>query len=295
MIAVIVNPISGARGGGDAGRKRVELARRVLERHAIEPEIFVTAAGGDARQFAHELAERGCSLVFAWGGDGTANEIGSALAFRAIPMALVPSGSGNGLARDLGISLRPEEAIAGALAGRDRQIDVGELNGAFFFNVAGVGLDAHIARLFNSSATGRRGPRPYLSLALRGLLTYQPLEYTITSGDRAWRHTAMLLALANSRQYGLGAVISPGARLDDGLIDLVIAEGRPSLATVWKARRLFNGTMPQAKGITIRRLDRATIEANHPMEFHVDGEAMERSTRLEFRLHPRALVVRVPH
>jgi YegS/Rv2252/BmrU family lipid kinase len=292
MIAVIVNPVSGAGGGGDAGRQRVELARSVLNRHALQPEIFVTAGRGDARRLALELAERECALVFAWGGDGTVNEVGSALTFRRIPLAVVPSGSGNGLARDLGISLRPEDAIASALAGFDRPVDVGELNGSFFFNVAGVGLDAHVARLFNTEAMGRRGLIPYVWLTLRALLTYQPLEYTIRSGDQVWQHTAMLLALANSRQYGHGAVISPDARLDDGLIDLVIVEGGPSLATLWKARRLFNGTLPQAKDVMVRRIEQATIEAAHPIEYHVDGEAKQGGTRLEFRLHPGALLVR---
>jgi YegS/Rv2252/BmrU family lipid kinase len=273
---------------------RVELARSVLARHAVQPEIFVTTGGGDARRIALELAARQCSLVFAWGGDGTVNEVGSALAFRRIPLAVVPSGSGNGLARDLGISLRPEDAIASALAGMDRPIDVGELNSSLFFNVAGVGLDAHVARLFNDESMGRRGLAPYVRLTLRALVTYRPLEYTIRCGVHVWRHTAMVLALANSRQYGHGAVISPQARLDDGLIDLVIAEGRPSLGTLWKARRLFDGTMPEAKGVIVRRIDEATIEAAGPIEFHVDGEPKQGGCRLEFRLHPAGLIIRSP-
>ena len=114
----------------------------------------------------------GARLVIAWGGDGTLNEVGSALAFTETPIALVPSGSGNGLARELGVNRRPERAISEALRAAPRAIDAGELGGRLFFNAAGIGLDAHLARCFDTDG-GRRGLAGYVRITARELWSYR--------------------------------------------------------------------------------------------------------------------------
>ena len=131
--AVIINPIAGAH--RHTARARAELARHLLARHAVQAEVFVTERVGHAFELAEGLVQRAVSLVIAWGGDGTINEVGSALAFHDVSLGIIPAGSGNGLARELSIDQRPERAIASALAGGDRRIDAGELSGRLFFNV----------------------------------------------------------------------------------------------------------------------------------------------------------------
>ena len=135
-IAIIINPISGG-ASPEAARRRAERASAVLTSSGEDGEIFVTERKGHARELAAGAVARGARLVVAWGGDGTVNEVASALAFTRTALAIVPSGSGNGLARELGIARRPERAILQALAATPKAIDAGELGGRMFFSVAG--------------------------------------------------------------------------------------------------------------------------------------------------------------
>ena len=155
-IAIIVNPISGGARPDTAGH-RVALAAAVVAAHGDAADVVVTERPGHARELAAAAAARGARLVIAWGGDGTVNEVASALAFGPTPMVIVAAGSGNGLARELGVNRRPDRAIAAALHAEPRAIDVGELGGRFFVNLAGVGFDARVAERFGACGSGRRG------------------------------------------------------------------------------------------------------------------------------------------
>jgi YegS/Rv2252/BmrU family lipid kinase len=292
-VIVVVNPVSGwRRGRGDAS-DRAAQARRALDALGVAGEVRATERRGHARALAAEAADHGVPLVVAWGGDGTINEVGSALVSRDCSLGVVAAGSGNGLARELGVPLEATAALAAAIRGRDRLIDAGELGGRLFFNIAGIGLDAHVARLFDRTS-GRRGLWPYLKFTAGGLMDYEPVACTIEVGGHGRRTTALLIVFANGRQYGFGARVAPGAALDDGLLDLVVAERRPALANLWHARRLFNGSVERVPGVRIERVAEASVVADRPLGFHVDGEVFEGTERLEARVHPRALRVRVP-
>src|SRR5688572_8009061 len=130
-VTIIINPISG-RAGGSAGPARAEVSRRVTARLGRDAEIVVTERGGQARDLAQDAVKRGVRAIVAWGGDGTINEVASALVFGPVPLGIVPAGSGNGLARELGISANPEQAITAALGATARPIDVGEIEGRLF-------------------------------------------------------------------------------------------------------------------------------------------------------------------
>jgi diacylglycerol kinase (ATP) len=292
-VTVIINPISGRQGRPGTAYHRAALAQQVLSAAAIEHEVRITERPGHAYTLAREAVARGASLIFAWGGDGTMNEVGRAVAFSNTALSLIPAGSGNGLARELRVPMQPEEAFTMALRASERTIDVGEINGHFFFNVAGVGFDAHVTWLFNNSPHGRRGMLPYVTIAARELLTYRSPKYTITADGETISSHALLIAVANSRQYGNGALIAPDACLDDGQLDMVLVQERAPLVTLWKARRLFNGTLTAAEGILLKRVTQVTIAAEEPLRFHVDGEPVaEQSPHLTIRIHPRALRIK---
>lgn len=226
------------------------------------------------------------------------NEVGRAVAFSTTALGLIPAGSGNGLARELNIPFDPTAALKNALQGTDRRIDVGEIGGHLFFNAAGIGFDAHVTALFNNRPKGRRGLLSYVTIALRELFTYQSEEYTIVTEHETMRQPSLLIALANSRQYGNGAIVAPHAHLSDGQLDLVAIRARSPLTTLWEARRLFNGTITQSAGVETRRIAQATIRGQRPLCLHVDGEPIPNSAMtLAVRLHPAALCVRVgyPH
>ena len=227
----------------------------------------------------------------AWGGDGTINEVASALAFGEVPLGIVPAGSGNGLATELRVDLEPERAIADALGAVPRPIDTGDLDGRFFVNIAGIGFDAYVAAKFEGNR--RRGFLSYAFITVRGLGRYRPARYSITTGERRTELTAIIVSLANSAQFGNGARIAPGARVDDGLLDLVVIEERARWRTVCQLPRLFNGTVDRIPGYSIGRIERATIESDQPMLFHVDGEPVQGGTTLRARVHPGSLRVAV--
>jgi YegS/Rv2252/BmrU family lipid kinase len=231
--------------------------------------------------------------VLAWGGDGTINEVASALTFDETPLGIIPAGSGNGLARELGISRRPEAAIADALRAEPRAMDVGELEGRLFVNIAGIGIDAHVASRFNDPENQRRGLFGYALLTASALLTYRPSYYRIVADHGHVEVRAILVCIANSAQFGNNARIAPGARVDDGLLDVVVVAEHSRLRTIRSLPKLFNGTIEQVPGCSIFRVRQAAIESDEPMTFHVDGEPVHGGTRLRLRVHPGALRIAV--
>jgi diacylglycerol kinase (ATP) len=295
VITFIINPISGGV-SPDAARARAELASAIVDRHGDPAEVFVTERQGHARELTKAAVARGARLVMAWGGDGTINEVASTLAFGEVPLGIVPAGSGNGLARQLAINLNPADAIRHAIAAEARRIDVGEIGDRMFVNLAGIGFDAHVASKFSEASNRRRGFASYASIAARALMTYEPASYVIRSESDEQPCAsvrAVLITVANSPEFGNGAVIAPGARIDDGLLDLVVMEEHSRLNTIVQLPRLFRGTVDRAPGCSIRRITRATIESDQPMQYHIDGEPAHGGTSLRVRVHPGALYVAV--
>lgn len=288
-VAVIINPTSGP-GGPDKGHRRATLAADVLANAGEDVDITVTTARGHARELSAAAVKRGARLVIAWGGDGTINEVGSALTFGPSALGIVRSGSGNSLARELKVALRPEQALREALRATPRTIDAGEIDGHLFFCVAGIGYDEHIATCFEHDTSGRRGFLTYLRLSLREILSYTPLPYTV--GDRRIDR-GMLIAIANSGQFGNGAVIAPDAKIDDGKLDLVTMDERSRLETMLALPRLYLGGLRRVRGVEMRAVERVTIEGRTPIRFHADGEPRAGGTRIDVRVLPGALRVAV--
>jgi YegS/Rv2252/BmrU family lipid kinase len=290
-VAIIINPVSGG-ARPDAARARAQLARSIVDTHGDRAEVFVTERAGHARELAKAAVAQGARLVMAWGGDGTINEVACALAFGDVPMGIVPAGSGNGLARELGVDPRPERAIADALRAEPQPLDAGQIEGRLFVNLAGIGFDAYVAAQFNAPGTRRRGLLGYAAISARALFGYQAAQYRISADDGGMMESrAVLVTIANSAQFGNGARIAPGALVDDGQLDLVVVEERSRLLTLAHVPRLFNGTVARMPGCTIRRIRTAVIESEQPMALHVDGEPVEGGNQLRVRVHPGALRV----
>ena len=213
------------------------------------------------------------------------------MAFGQTPLGIVPAGSGNGLASDLRVSRRPGRALVEALGAAPRAIDAGELGGRLFFATAGVGFDAHIASCFDRDIVGRRGFTTYLRISTRELLAYRPSTFRVCQDTGTCERRALLVTFANASQFGNGARIAPCARLDDGVLDLVVFEEVSRLRTLCAVPRLFTGRVTGLRGWSIEQIERAAIESDRPMRFHVDGEPVDGGTRLEARVHPGALKV----
>jgi YegS/Rv2252/BmrU family lipid kinase len=289
-VAVIINPISGG-GRSRDGRVRAERAAAALAVDGIDGEIFVTERPGHGHDLARRAVARGVALIVAWGGDGTVNEVASALVRTNTTLAIVPSGSGNGLARALGVSGDPARAISEAARALPRIIDAGQCDGQWFFSVAGIGFDAHVAACFARAKSGRRGLSTYARITVSELLTYRPASYRIDG--RPTGRPALLVTVANSSQFGNGATIAPRARLDDGLLDVVVFEETSRLATMLAMPRLFTGGVERVRGVSSRQTTGVTIECADPMTYHLDGEPKNGGARLKFVVVPAVLRVSV--
>ena len=288
---VIINPIAGTRARLSIGA-RIRLAHDVLERCRIEGQVTVTEHRGHGREVAAALVAEGVDTLVVWGGDGSVNEVASEVAFRRPVLGIVPAGSGNGLARELHLEWDPVRALETALRGRPRRIDAGELGGRLFFNVAGVGIDAHVAAAFNTLS--HRGGFAYFQTAWCEVARYEPRVYTVRAGELEVTEPALAIAVANTRQYGNRVIIAPLARLDDGLLELVMLPPLSPLAILWQARRLFTGSVHRLAGVRMHSVPEVEIVGDGPLGFHVDGEVVTGQNRLSAKVHPHALQVRVP-
>jgi diacylglycerol kinase (ATP) len=288
-LLLIVNPISGARGHrGDSARLRVAIAERVLAERKTAAEIVLTERARHAGELAAAAVARGVERVVVWGGDGTVNDAAGPMIGAPTALGIVPSGSGDGLARGLGLSRDPEIALRAAIAGTPRPIDVGWIGERHFLNVAGIGFDAAVAHAFNQR--GRRGARAYFATGLPMVWTYQASHYDIQSDAVTVSGRQFMIAFANGPQYGNGIILCGTARFDDGWLDaVVLADGSP-LQQFWRARRLNFRRQAPASGIVRARLTEATVSGEH-LRCHADGETFDAAGTLRIRLQPQALRV----
>lgn len=287
----IFNPCSGR------NRRRPWLAtsiREFISARSLDAELVTTDAPGHATELAREAAHAGCEQVVAVGGDGTMNEVAQALLHTPAALALVPCGSGNGLALHLGLPLSPLGAltlIAGG-GGRVAALDTGAADGSPFFNAMGLGLDADVSHRFNGVV--KRGLSGYVRTALAAARHIRPERVCITSGDFHDELDVLLVAVANSDQYGNNARIAPGARVDDGLLDLVAIAPVGLLGAAILAARMFTGSIDGSSHVRRLRGPRFVIDRVAPGLIHTDGETHLAGARVEVVVHPRSLRVLVP-
>jgi diacylglycerol kinase (ATP) len=289
-VRAILNPRAGV-----AAERALAAVRRGRPSWT-ELTVFVTTGPGDAKALAREAAEAGAELVLSVGGDGTANEAAQGLLGSPTALGIVPVGSGNGLARCLRIPLDPARALAVLEDGVDRAIDVGTANGRLFLNVGGAGFDAVVGADFHASGRSgrRRGILSYVLLSLFRVVRYRAEPLWLEADGKGHEVRPFLVCLANGPQYGAGATIARGAKLDDGRLDVVVIDDAPRPVLLANIPRLFAGRLDRSR--LYRRLTaaKAVLTGQAPFAYHRDGEPEAPVARLEVGLLPHALKVRVP-
>lgn len=292
MVRFIFNPHSGN------NRRQpglLDALRSVAARRGPETEVAVTRGPGHATELAREAVAAGCRRIVAVGGDGTMNETAQALTGTSADLGLVPCGSGNGLALHLGIPTRPAEALEFVVSehARAAAIDTGTVNGHVFCNAMGAGLDAEISRRFNRLT--RRGLPAYARTTAGALLRFRPLPVSVTDDQgRKFQMKVLLVAVANSDQYGNRARIAPRARADDGQLDLVALRPVGPLGAATSLVRLFSGTLDRSPNVRCLTSSGFVIDRPAPGPVHTDGETHDADARLVVRTVPRSLRILVP-
>lgn len=263
----LVNP------GGGRGRAGHRL--RDLQR-------FATAAGAElvlSRDVDHLCAEArraaadGVERLLVAGGDGTVHHAIRGLAGSDCALAILPLGSGNDLAASLGVPSRLADAVALGLDGATRRIDLANFGGVPFGCVAGVGFDSEVNRYANALRR-LRGPLIYVWSVLRVLPGFRPPRARIVHDTGEFDGPIMFAAFANAPRYGGGMRIAPRARLDDGMLELVIVRALPRVKLLRVFPRVFSGTHTRFPEIEIVSTRRAEIVLDRPFLAHGDGEPL---------------------
>ena len=250
---------------------------------------------GSAAEVSPDIIRRGTGfdLAIVCGGDGTINAAARGLIETGLPVGILPMGTANDLARTLYVPLELTEAARVIVAGHTRTIDVGSVNGHYFFNVASIGLAADLARGLTRDVKKRWGRLAYAITAFRTLLFARPFSATIVTKDGEQKVKTMQIAVGNGRHYGGGTVIEASAAIDDGHLDLYSLEvsGVWKLALMaWDFRRGTHGLWSEVR---THRCTEFEIRTRRPRSVNTDGDLVT-FTPAYFAVHPGALKIFTP-
>ena len=242
-----------------------------LQRNGCHVDHAFTQYGGHATTITADALQKGFELIVAVGGDGTVNEVSQGLKGTAGKMGIIPIGSGNGLARELGISMRVGKSKRTLLEGKIRHIDVCRINDHPFLCTCGIGFDAQIAWQMDQSAS--RGFWRYIQLTIRESLRFKSFRINMNVDGTVWNENVFMVTFANISQFGNHAYIAPKAAINDGLIDMVVIKPFHKIWLPVLGLLLFTPAIPLLPFVECHKIKGAElIEADAP-RLHYDGEA----------------------
>lgn len=286
--AFIVNPISGVSGLA-AKQKLIEM---FADKSHYDYDIVTTESAGHAVELASDFAQDGMELVVAVGGDGTVNEVGRGLMHTDTVMGIIPCGSGNGLARHLGISVNPLASFRWMNAMHVADVDYGVINGHPFFTTCGVGFDALVSQKFAESKG--RGVLKYVENVLHELRTYKNETYDMLIDGEAVDVEAFLITCANANQWGNNAYIAPEASVCDGLLDISAIPQFTATEVPLIAAQLMTGHLYQNSKLFHRKCRELIIRREGECVAHYDGDPFRLQGDVVIRIEPKGLKVAVP-
>jgi len=265
---LLVNPSAGS----GRAQKRLPGIRAELDRRGMRHRIVMTTGIEHGCREALAAAERD-EVPVVVSGDGLIGKVGGVLAGSAAPLGIIPGGRGNDLARVVGIPTDPAGAVAVLAAGNRRRIDVGEANGERFLCIASCGFDSDANRIANETkAIG--GPLVYAYAAIKALWQWRPAEFMVTADGEATSVRGYSVAVANSQAYGGGMFVAPQARLDDGLLDVVITGDAPKRRFLTGLPQVFKGTHIERDDVITLRGRIVEVDADRPFDVYADGDVL---------------------
>ncbi len=258
----------------------------------MECTIEFTQGRGHATELAKQAIREGFKLVFAMGGDGTMKEVAQGLVHSNVTMGIMPKGSGNGLARHLGIPLKFPGMLDLLSSTQHIAMDTILINDHLSVNVSGIGFDGHVAGLFGKN--GKRGLTGYGKLVVQEFFRFKEFNVTTVLDNQAINRDAFIIALANSSQFGNNAKVSPFASVCDKRIDVCFIKKFPLTQALGFAQKMFSGTINKSSFVEIIQAQEISIHFPNPMPFHVDGESMDPTDNFSIKIQPGSLNMLVP-
>ncbi|MCR4811259.1 MAG: hypothetical protein K5867_01520 [Bacteroidales bacterium] len=285
-ILVIVNPISGV-----GRQKRMEkLLKDNINHDLIEYDVRYTEYIHHGTEIAREGCQKDYDAIVAVGGDGSVNDVVSGMFGSGKILGIIPCGSGNGLARNMKLSLIPAFAVRNLNYWHEMTIDTIRLNEQYTIaSIAGVGFDAFIARLMKAAKT--RGFPAYLNLILREYPTYECKDYKLTFDGREMERNAWFITFANSNQFGYNAAIAPQAKLNDGLIDVSIVDKIPIEHVPITGPLVYANHFELSQHVEMFKAREIVVKGNVDHWVNIDGEGINVGPELNFVNHQASLRV----
>jgi diacylglycerol kinase (ATP) len=256
--------------GHQDGDKAVKIVIPFLEKNGCFVEYAFTQHQGHATELARKADEYGFDLVVAVGGDGTVNEVAQGLIGTDTPMGIIPIGSGNGLARELGISMKMKKSALSLIDGTTVLIDVCRINNQRFLCTSGIGFDAQIAEKMSKATS--RGFLRYIQLVIHESIFYKPLQVKMKIDGTVIDQPVFLITFANASQFGNNAFIAPAASMTDGLIDIVIVKPFLKIWLPLFGFALFTKFIPKLPFVECYKAKKVELEWTNSSIFHFDGE-----------------------
>lgn len=289
-IYIIVNPVSGK--SMNEKKKLPQYTSRFIDPHKYELHFMHTGYAGHAYEIAAGAVADGANLVVAVGGDGTVNEVARALVNTDTTLGIIPLGSGNGLARDLGIPVKPEKALQILTEGNIIKMDYGVANDKIFFCTCGVGFDANVA--YNVNGHKKRGFMMYVKEMVDAFFKQKPQTYEIIYSEGHIKEQMFLVTCANAGQYGYHAYIAPHADVQDGLFDVAMLHPIRLQNVPKLGAQMFAKNLDENKKMTIIKTKELTIVREKEGPMHLDGDAYNMGKEINIKIVPKGLNVIVP-
>lgn len=287
-IVFIVNPISGVAKKGHL----VKQIESTIDDSTFDHEIIYTEGPGHATEICKQHSLDGTEVVVAVGGDGSVNEVAKGLVGSNTALGIIPAGSGNGLAHHLKIPVNYKKAIDVINHHRIIKIDTGSINDRLFVSIAGIGFDGFVAHKFAQGS--RRGFLSYARIVAEEYPTYKPRKYKIQINSKVIKTRALFIGFANSDQFGYRASIAPHAKIDDGLLDIIIMKKPLVIEIPILASLLYWRKIDKWKHIEIIKASELTVEMKKKRWVNMDGEPMALGKKLHIKVHPQSLNIVVP-
>jgi YegS/Rv2252/BmrU family lipid kinase len=263
----------------------------ICRAHDAECTIEFTRGPGHGAELSATGVKDNFDVIAAVGGDGTVNEVACGLVNQPVPLGIVPKGSGNGLSRHLGIPLDLTRATECIFSGEQLCIDTFTVNDRLSLNVSGIGFDGHVANQFGKN--GKRGLAGYTRVAVEEYLKFDEFEIDLRVGGKQFHRNALLVAIANSSQYGNNARIAPRASVCDHKLNLSIVRKVPPYRLDF-IYAFFRGEIDRSTFCETLETDELAIELKSPIEYHVDGEPCGSDKHFSIKLNPSSLTALVP-
>ncbi len=285
-VLFIINPISGT-----IKKNKLEEKIDLYLNKNIYRKIIYTKAPKHATQIAKENSHNFDIIAIA-GGDGSINETFRGLINKTSALAIIPMGSGNGLARHLKIPLNVKKAIELINNGKIIDIDTIKINNEYFINVAGFGFDAYVAHLFANN--GKRGFWSYVKIIFTKIFKYKPQNLKVKLKTGNINSNDFIFTLANSSQYGNNARIAPKAKINDGLIDVIFKQKINIFTAIPFLIKMMTGKLTDNKTYTTHKTPKLKIQSLNKIIAHIDGDPIIFDNEINVEIIKKSIKIIVP-